>query len=103
MGKNIGAEISENSSRHLQNQRPTVTLPVVHAFFLKPKVHQTVLNCRRLGKRLGAQEHLFISAKINYIIRGTTYRSAYDISDKAIYIQNKKKIGYHKKKANGRH
>ncbi len=31
------------------------------------KGHQTVLNCRRLGKGLGTQKHLFVSVKINYI------------------------------------
>jgi hypothetical protein len=51
MGKNISAEISENSSRHLKNQRPTATLAVVHAF-LNPKGQQTVRICRRLRKRI---------------------------------------------------
>jgi hypothetical protein len=62
----IKTEISKNSSRHLQNQRPTVIIAVVRAF-LNPKGQQTVLSCHRLGKGLDTREHLFVSAKINYI------------------------------------
>jgi hypothetical protein len=37
MGKNIGAEISVNISRYLQNQRPIVTIAVVRAFLKTQK------------------------------------------------------------------
>jgi len=43
--------------------------------FLNPKGHQTVLNCRRLGKGLGTREHLFVSVKINFILAIATSNS----------------------------
>ena len=52
----IETEISENSSRYLQNQRPTVTIAVVRTF-LKPQRTPSVLNCRGLDKGLDTREH----------------------------------------------
>jgi hypothetical protein len=54
----IETEISENSSRYLQNQRPTVTIAVVRAF-LKTQRTPSVLDCHGLGKGLGTREHFF--------------------------------------------
>ncbi len=52
----------------LQNKLPLLTRNLsTTARKTASKWHQIVLNCRRLSKGLDTREHLFVSAKINYI------------------------------------